>query len=140
MAIYFADTSFWVALVDRRDAYHPIASEWAKKISGTLVTSEAVLLETANAFARPDWRARVILLVDHIMARDDVQIVESSKLLWERGWTLFRSRNDKSWSLTDCLSFEIMLEKGIAEALTSDSHFRQAGFQALLLDNLLLDE
>jgi uncharacterized protein len=46
---------------------------------------------------------------------------------------LYGRRPDKAWSLTDCISFEVMTERGITEALTSDHHFMQAGFQALLL-------
>lgn len=134
MAVYFADTSFWVALVDRRDAHHSKAVEWSARISGTLVTTEAVLLETANTFAKLDWRERVIVLVDHIMTRDDIEVVPFSRLLWDRAWSLFRNRGDKSWGLTDCMSFVLMQERGIAEALAADMHFRQAGFHALLLD------
>jgi uncharacterized protein len=45
---------------------------------------------------------------------------------------LYHSRPDKRWSLTDCISFTVMKEEGIAEALTGDHHFEQAGFHALL--------
>jgi uncharacterized protein len=42
------------------------------------------------------------------------------------------SRRDKEWSLTDCISFVVMKERGLTEALTADHHFEQAGFKALL--------
>lgn len=45
----------------------------------------------------------------------------------------YRDRPDKDWSLTDCLSFEVMSERGVTTALTADRHFTQAGFQAILL-------
>jgi predicted nucleic acid-binding protein len=134
MAVYFADTSFWVALVDRRDAYHQQAANWSRKMSGNIITTEAILLETVNTFSRPDWRNNVIALVDRIMARDDIEVVQFSSMLWDRSWTLFRSRPDKAWSMTDCISFEVMQERGLTEALAADSHFKQAGFRALLLD------
>ena len=134
MAIYFADTSFWIALVDRRDAYHAKALEWSLKISGSILTTEAVLIETANTFSKPNWRVKVIALINHIMARDDIEVVPSSSPTWGRGWKLFGDRLDKSWSLTDCISFDVMQERGLTEALAADSHFRQAGFNALLLD------
>lgn len=134
MAVYFADTSFWVALIDRRDAFHSRAVEWSLRMSGSIVTTEAVLLETANTFSRPDWREKVIMLVDHVFGRDDIEVVSSSGLIWDRGWKLFRDRLDKAWSLTDCMSFELMQDRGLTQALSADSHFRQAGFHALLLD------
>jgi predicted nucleic acid-binding protein len=52
--------------------------------------------------------------------------------LYEAGIELYRARADKDWSLTDCISFVVMEERGIADALTGDRHFEQAGFQAML--------
>ena len=113
MAIYFADTSFWVAIVDNRDAYHSKSIEWSQNISGTIVTTEAVLLETANTFPRPNWRSKVIGLINHIRLRGDVEIVYKT---WQLAWDLFTHRPDKAWSLTDCISFVVMQEKGITDA------------------------
>lgn len=72
MSIYFADTSFWVALVDARDAYHQKAIERSSLLSGSIVTTEAVILETANIFSRPNWRGKAIALINHISFRPDV--------------------------------------------------------------------
>jgi hypothetical protein len=58
--------------------------------------------------------------------------VPASEEVFERGLGLYRSRPDKEWSLTDCISFVVMQEQGIGEALTADRHFTQAGFVALL--------
>jgi uncharacterized protein len=44
----------------------------------------------------------------------------------------YRERPDKEWSLTDCISFVVMAEKGLSEALTGGRHFEQAGFKPLL--------
>jgi len=100
-----------------------------------MLTSEAVLLETANTLSRPDWREKAIALINHIRARDDVEVVPFESSIRDRGWTLFSKRLDKSWSLTDCISFEVMQERGLVEALAADSHFRQAGFHPVLLDS-----
>lgn len=135
MAVYFADASFWIALVDRRDAYHSKASDWSLRISGSIITTQAVLLETVNTFARPDWREKIIAFVNHVVARDDIVVVPFSSPIWDRGWQLFCDRRDKSWSLTDCISFEVMRERELTDALTADSHFVQAGFRSLLLDS-----
>jgi predicted nucleic acid-binding protein len=59
-------------------------------------------------------------------------MVPASQELLDRGVTLYRQRPDKDWSLTDCISFVVMRERGITEALTADHHFEQAGFVALL--------
>ena len=55
--------------------------------------------------------------------------------LWEGGWELYRNRPDKAWSLTDCISFLVMQQGGLTDALTADEHFRQAGFRAVLLED-----
>ena len=134
MANYFADSSFWIALVDQRDSFHAKAVDWSEKISGQIVSTRAVLLETANAFSKPAWRMKAIPLIDHVQTRPDIEVVPLSDPLWNQAWKLFCERLDKAWSLTDCISMEVMRERGISDALTSDSHFRQAGFNALLLD------
>jgi hypothetical protein len=69
-----------------------------------------------------------------VRSRDDVIIRDLTADLWSRGWELYKARPDKGWSLTDCVSILIMEELRLADALTSDDHFRQAGFRAMLLE------
>jgi hypothetical protein len=128
----FADTAFWISLVIKQDNFHERSLEWSLRVNGRIVTTAAVLLETANAFAKPAWRAAGIALIDHIRQRSDVEVVALSSDLWERGWGLFRERPDKGRSLTDCISFLVMRDAALVDALTSDEHFLQAGFRALL--------
>ncbi len=104
-----------------------------------MTTTGAVLLETANALARPAWRAGAVALIDHLRRRPDVQVVALDAALWERGWELYRTRPDKGWSLTDCTSFLVMQDSGLTDALITDEHFRQAGFRALLLEDPAAD-
>jgi predicted nucleic acid-binding protein len=131
----FADTVYCIALVVKQDQYHQRAQAWTPCITGRITTTHAVLPETANALARPAWRASAVALIDHLRQRADVPIIPLEPALWERGWDLYRQRPDKGWSLTDCLSFLVMQEAGLTEALTTDEHFRQAGFRALLLED-----
>jgi len=53
-----------------------------------------------------------------------------SFVVYQAGFDLFAARPDKAWSLTDCISFAVMTERGLSEALTADQHFEQAGFRA----------
>jgi len=130
----FADTSFWVALVVRQDQYHQRAQAWALRITEQMITSVPVLLETANMLSRPAWRGAAVAWIEHLEQRPDVEVISLEGDLWRRGWDLFRRRQDKAWSLTDCISFLIMEDRGLTVALTADEHFRQAGFRALLQD------
>lgn len=130
----FADTSFWVGLIVRNDAQHDRSQRWALKVTGRIVTTTAVLLETANTLSRPAWRSHVTALLDHLQGRDDVDVLPVDPDLWDEAIELFRERPDKDWSLTDCISFHVMQELKLHDALTADAHYRQAGFRPLLLE------
>jgi uncharacterized protein len=130
----FADTSFWIALVVKQDQHHDQAQKWSLHISGRITTTGPVLLETANALARPSWRPHAIALIDHLQKRPDVDVVPLTPNLWERGWDLYRNRPDKAWSLTDCISFVVMQDSSLTDAMTADDHFHQAGFRPILLE------
>lgn len=62
---------------------------------------------------------------------NDVRVVRSDPEIFDRGLALYASRQDKDWSLTDCISFVVMERAEIAEPLTGDKHFEQAGFKIL---------
>jgi len=59
------------------------------------------------------------------------EILAADHNLFERGADLYARRQDKSWILTDCISFVVLTERGLTEALTGEHHFEQAGFRAL---------
>jgi predicted nucleic acid-binding protein len=93
-----------------------------------------VLTEVANHLSsQPHHRARFGQLLADLEADPNTQIVESSHALWTRGAERYLDRPDKEWSLTDCISFVVMEERGVIEALTMDHHFEQAGFAILLM-------
>ena len=131
----FADAVFWIALVVRADQHHDRARAWSQRVTGQIVTTDAVLTEAANALARPAWRPHAVALVDRVRGRGDVDVVAVGSELWDRGWELYRNRPDKGWGHTDCVSFVVMGDRGLVDALTADEHFRQAGFRAVLLDD-----
>ena len=90
-----------------------------------------MLTEVVDAFSQAANRSTVIALLDALEEDTNVTIVPLEQRGWEKGIQLFRERGDKDWSLTDCISFSVMDEMGIREALTADAHFEQAGFTAL---------
>src|SRR4051794_7146254 len=74
----------------------------------------------ANALSRPAWRAPCVALLNHIHQRADIEVVSLTSSLWDRGWELYCDRRDKAWSLTDCISFLVMQDGGLTNALTAD--------------------
>lgn len=115
-----------------RDAFHARAIEISKSNRCTILTTEFVIIELLNFFSRPPGRSIVAEFVRSLRNDPDTIVVPVSSELIERGFHLFSHRPDKEWSLTDCISFVVMEERGIAEALTTDGHFEQAGFTKLL--------
>lgn len=130
----FADTALYVALANRKDAIHEKSLAFFATFTGQLVTTDFVLLEVANFHSRCALRQPFLDLYARITSDPDTEIVRVESELFDRGMELFSKRSDKDWSLTDCISFVVMNEQGMTEALTSDHHFEQAGFLALLID------
>ncbi len=131
MNAVFADTFFYQALLDERDAAHGRALVQSK-VRRTILTTEFILLELGNACARAEDHADFLALLAGVRASPRTRIVPLDPRLLQRGLDLFATRSDKNWSLTDCISFVVMQDEGLTEALTGDSHFEQAGFRPLL--------
>ena len=137
MRVVFADTGYWVALLNPRDELHYKATELSKSLNPVhIVTSEMVLTEVLNDFSkRGDYLRQVATkLIDSINENPNITLVSQTSEQFNKGLELYKNRLDKNWSLTDCVSFKIMEQMGIYEALAYDKHFEQAGFSALLRD------
>jgi len=131
----FADTAYWIALLNRRDSLHLNAYRLQSDlIDSEIVTSEMVLTEFLNHFSRgaSGFRIAASTLVDDIYGDPKCRVVPQSAPQFKRALALYRQRADKEWSLTDCASILIMEAEGIHEVLSHDVHFVQAGFNALL--------
>jgi len=96
------------------------------------MTTTAVLTELGDGIAGTSGRELFAEFVSDLRNDPDVTIVPADMSLFERALELYADRLDKEWSLTDCMSFVVMRERGLTEALTGDRHFEQAGFTALL--------
>jgi uncharacterized protein len=133
----FLDSAYAIALASAQDAHHRAAAGLAAEIKSRqlrMATTEAVLLEIGNALAKPRFRPAAVALLDTLFSDPLVEVAPLTTELMQRGLELFRQRADKSWGLTDCVSFIVMQERRMSQALTTDEHFEQAGFEALLRD------
>ena len=131
----FLDTAFAIALISPKDLFHETALALAKQVETTrtrLVTTRAVVIEIGNALSKLSVRKSAVALIDSMEEDETVAIVPVSDEIYRDAFKLFRSRLDKEWGLTDCISFVVMKQHGIAQALTADQHFQQAGFTALM--------
>jgi predicted nucleic acid-binding protein len=135
MKILFADTGYWVGLINPRDDLHKKAQKLSKEIQPAhIVTTEMILVEVLNDFSDRGefFRKAAVNLLEKLYQHPNTTIIPQNSLQFKSALTLYKQRLDKEWSLTDCVSFKVMEEREIIAALAYDKHFVQAGFQALM--------
>ena len=131
MSEVFLDTGYAIALSAPKDQYHAAALALAERLEAEgakLITTRAILVEIGNALSRLQFRSAATRLLDSLENDAHVEIVQVSEDLYQRAFQLYRERSDKEWGMTDCISFLVMQERSLTQALTPDDHFEQAGF------------
>ena len=127
----FMDTYGLIAWINTRDAAHQSVKSYLHAYSGSIVTTQWVLLEFADAFSRSSTKPLAIEAIKRIHRLPMFLVVGFTPAVYQAGFDLYEARPDKDWSLTDCISFAVMNERGLSEALTADHHFEQAGYRAV---------
>jgi predicted nucleic acid-binding protein len=128
MKTVFADTGYWIALLDPQDTLHSKAINLSITFTQVqIVTSEMVLTEILNHFSKRGnfLRYAAANFIESLQENPAIAIAQQALIL-------YKQRPDQAWSHTDCSSFCIMQQQNILEALAYDKHFEQAGFIALL--------
>ena len=136
--VVFLDTAYAIALSAPNDQYHDLAVKLSEQLESegvALITTRAVVIEIGNALSKLRYRKSAIALLESLEADPSIEIVPITEELYKRAYDLYRNRLDKEWGLTDCLSFIVMRERNLAKALTTDEHFEQAGFRALMCES-----
>ena len=132
MSVVFADTHYFLAQFNPEDQDHAKAAAFTQSFHGRMLTTDWIIVELADAFARQPNRAIFIAIYRSLLTSGELVIVPADRTLLQAGISLYAQRPDKEWSLTDCISFAVMQREAITEALTADRHFEQAGFTVLL--------
>ncbi|MBD2450696.1 PIN domain-containing protein [Nostoc sp. FACHB-152] len=132
MTILFLDTSFIIALELVDEQYHQIATQYWQgliKSSPKLVISSYVFDEIVTFFNSRNRHDKAVEVGNRLINSAIVDIVQVDEALFFEGWQYFQQHDDKSYSLTDCISFLVMNRLNIQLVLTFDKHFFQAGYQ-----------
>jgi len=132
MKAVFADAFYFVACLNRADQHHKKAASFASQNQRPIVTTTWILTEVADAFAASTARDRIARFVAVLEGDANTKIVPATQALFHRGLESYAARPDKDWTLTDCISFVVMGDEAITDALTGDQHFVKAGFKVLL--------
>jgi len=131
----FLDAAYVIALANPADEHHGLAATLAASVkleNVHMVTTRAVLLEVGSSLARLRFRAAAVRLLNIMESSPSLLVMPLGEDLARRGLELFCRRADKEWSWVDCISFLVMEQRRLRQALTTDEHFEQAGFVALL--------
>ncbi len=131
MNAVFADSFHFLALLNQKESIHKQAVIEHRRAWRKIVVTDAILLELGDALCHPRDHDDFLALYESLQTDKRIKFVRLTPKLLERGLRRFRERPDKDWPLTDCISFVVMEDEGIREALTGDQHFEQAGFKAL---------
>lgn len=135
MMMVFADTLYWIAATRPGDSWGESAKEARSSLENAfLVTTDEVLVEFLNALAGGGeyLRQTATKMVGAILENPNVRVIPQSRNSFLKGMELYKNRLDKAYSLTDCVSIDVMKSEKITKALTNDHHFEQEGFEALM--------
>lgn len=135
MKTIFADSQYWIAIINPKDQWSAVALSVSRALSPMrLLTTDEVLIETLNYFAEQGAHLRRAAAsnVREILLNQNIEVVSSGRDHLLEGLAFYQARLDKGYSLTDCISMNVMRERGSANALTHDQHFAQEGFNILL--------
>jgi predicted nucleic acid-binding protein len=130
----FADSFYWIALINLHDQWRSKALQVSNQLGdSTIVTTDEVLTEILNYFSQRGsfLREKAIRYVTAILVNQHVKVVPSRHEILLDAIAFYSLRPDKGYSLTDCISMIVMRELDIGEILTHDEHFRQEGFEIL---------
>jgi uncharacterized protein len=130
--VIFVDTGYLLALLSPGDELFTRAQRWAEVVQEPLLTTEYVVWELLNSLSDPIDRPKAHAAVAEIMSSGSWNLLPATPDLFSAGLTLHQGRPDKHWSLSDCISFVAMQDRGLSLSLAFDHHFEQAGFEALL--------
>ena len=131
MKYVFVDTSYWIAIINPKDQWHNAAKSAREKIGEMpLVTTDEVLTEFLNSFSErgDNFRTKSVEAVHEIMNDLNIKVIPQTRESFRNGIDLYNERSDKKYSLTDCISMNVIKNKDINNVLTSDHNFEQEGF------------
>jgi predicted nucleic acid-binding protein len=135
MKTVFADSVYWIAFVKPGDQWKGPAKAAMQGLGeAAIVTTDEVLTEFLTTLCKggPILRKAAVKMVRAILDSPNVKVVPQTRGGFLAGLRKYDARQDKEYSLTDCISMNVMEAQGISEVLTNDHHFEQEGFAVLV--------
>jgi predicted nucleic acid-binding protein len=130
--VIFVDTSFWVAVRNRRDTHHVEAETLLRGLADQqLVTSNHVRGETWTYLRRKAGHRSAVSFLDVLERSERVEVVHAAPDVERRALSWLRKRDDREYSFVDATSFQLMRSLKVRDALAFDGDFAAAGFREL---------
>jgi predicted nucleic acid-binding protein len=129
--VRFVDSSFWVALVSRRDSHHAEAAALWSQGQGVLLTSNHVLGETWTFLRRRAGHQPAVTFLQQTRASRGVTVQFVGEDTEADAWRWLRRHDEREYSFVDATSFALMRRLRLSEALAFDGDFAAAGFVEL---------
>src|SRR3954471_104772 len=118
MTPVFGDAYYFIALLNHGDDDHQRVVKFAGSLRSPILTTEYILIEVADALAGLHQRKSFASFVRKVQTSPQLEVISAGEDLFEAGLELYDARPDKEWSLTDCISFEVMRLRKLTDALT----------------------
>lgn len=134
MEALFLDAGYLIAIEAGDDQHHQSAiSHWRSLLENLppIVTTIYIFDEVITFFSTRNRHDKAVEIGSNLLESNLIELVRIDEELFLEGWNLFQKYQDKTFSLTDCISFALMNERRISTALSFDKHFIQAGFKTL---------
>ncbi len=130
----FADSNYWIALIRPGDQWADAAkAAWSLLGDALIVTTDGVLIEFLTALSIGEhMRKQAAKMARAILENPNVKVIPQTRDSFLKGLAFYENRSDKEYSLTDCISMNVMKAELLEEILTNDRHFEQEGFTVLI--------
>ena len=132
---FFIDSAGFFASLDATENNHQRARFFMSELEQkrhSAFTTDHVVSETYTLLKARSRGHLVRNFYEGLKNSRSVKIVWTDKHRFEAATAMLLRQTDKNYSFVDCLSFVVMKENKLTDALTTDEHFNQAGFKPLL--------
>ena len=134
MKTVFADSHYWIAVVNPNNPWKEVSRATKLALGEVfIVTTDGVLTEFLAALRKGEhMRRQAAKMVHAILENPNVKVIPQTRDSFLKGLEFYENRSDKEYSLTDCISMNVMKTESLVEVLTNDHHFEQEGFTVLI--------
>lgn len=130
----FLDAGYVIALEASDDQNHAAADlHWRTLVNSLppLITTTYVFDDVVTFFKSRRRHAKAVEVGNNLLQSVEIELIHVDEALFHEAWQYLQKHRDKTYSLTDCIPFVVMAQRGTRTALAFDGHFRQAGFDKL---------